>query len=50
MSLSSNRELFEAQEKKKAECQKLREELELKDGQIASLEEARKKDEGNNFI
>ena len=45
--LASNLELFCAQEKKNKECQQLRQDVELKDAQIASLEEARKKDEGD---
>lgn len=43
--LASNLELFHAQEKKIKECQQLRQDMELKDAQIASLEEARRKDE-----
>ena len=45
--LASNLELFRAQEKKNKECQQLQQHVELKDTQIASLEEARKKDEGD---
>ena len=47
--VSAHSELFQALDAKKEECKKLQEKLELKDGQIASLEEARKKDEGDNF-
>ena len=47
--VSAHRELFQALVENKEECEKLQEKLELKDGQIASLEEARKKDEGDNF-
>ena len=45
--LASNLELFRAQEKKNKECQQLQEDVELKNAQISSLEEARKKDEGD---
>ena len=45
--LASNLELFRAQEKKNKECQQLQQDVELKNAQIASLEEARKKDEGD---
>ena len=46
--VSAHSELFQALDAKKEECKKLQEKLELKDGQIASLEEARKKVEGDN--
>jgi len=45
--LASNLELFRAQEMKKKECEELQQDVELKNAQIASLEEARKKDEGD---
>ena len=45
--LASNLELFRAQEKKNKECQQLQQDMEMKDAQIASLEDARKKDEGD---
>jgi len=48
--LASNLELFRAQEAKKKECQDLKEELEMKNAQIASFEEARKKDEGDKYF
>ena len=49
--LASNLELFRAQEMKKKECEELQQDVELKNAQIASLEEARKKDEGDkNFL
>ena len=48
--LASNLELFHAQEKKIKECQQLRQDMELKDAQIESLEEARKKDEGDKSL
>ena len=44
--LASNLELFRAQEKKNKECQQLQQDVEMKNAQIASLEEARKKYEG----
>ena len=47
--LTANAELFEAQSEKNVECRQLREDIKLKDAQIASLEEARNKDEGDNF-
>jgi len=46
VTLASNRELFSAAEAKNRECRELQQELELKNGQLASFEEARKKDEG----
>ena len=49
IALSSNKELFQAAEAKNAECRQLKQELEMKDAQIASYEEARKKDEGDKF-
>ena len=48
--LASNLELFRAQEKKNKECQQLQQDVEMKDAQIASLEEARKKDEGDKVF
>ena len=48
--LASNLELFRAQEKKNKECQQLQQDMEMKDAQIASLEEARKKDEGDKKL
>ena len=44
--LAANAELADALNEKNRECRKLKHAVELKDGQIASLEEARKKDEG----
>jgi len=44
--LASNRELFTAADAKNRECRELQQELELKNAQLASFEEARKKDEG----
>ena len=48
--LASNRELFVAADSKNRECRELQQELELKNAQLASFEEARKKDEGENFF
>ena len=48
--LASNLELFRAQEMKKKECEELQQDVELKNAQIASLEEARKKDEGEKKL
>ena len=48
--LASNLELFRAQEMKKKECEELQQDVELKNAQIASLEEARKKDEGDKNL
>ena len=49
ITLSSNKELFQAAEAKNNECRQLKQDLELKNAQIASYEEARKKDEGDKF-
>ena len=43
-------ELTSALADKNKECRKLKRDIELKDRQIAILEEARKKDEGNNSL
>ena len=48
--LASNRELFAAAETRNREVRELRQEMELKNAQLASFEEARKKDEGENFV
>ena len=48
--LAANVELATALTEKKRDCRKLKRANELKDGQIASLEEARKKDEGKNYL
>ena len=48
--LAANSELTTALADKNKECRKLKRANELKDGQIASLEEARKKDEGKNSL
>ena len=50
LSLTMNAELVTAQAEKNKECRQLRRDIELKDGQIASLEEARKKDEGKDSL
>ena len=50
LSLTMNAELVTAQADKNKECRQLKWAIELKDGQIASLEEARKKDEGKDFL
>ena len=44
--LAANAELANALNEKNRDWRKLKRAVELKDGQIASLEEARKKDEG----
>ena len=44
--MSSHHELFTATENKKNEVKELQQELEMKNAQLASFEEARKKDEG----
>ena len=49
-SLAANSELTTALADKNKECRKLKWAIELKDGQIASLEEARKKDEGKDSL
>ena len=49
-SLATNAELTTALADKNKECRKLKRAIELKDGQIASLEEARKKDQGKNSL
>ena len=49
-SLTINAELSKAQSEKNKECRQLRRDIELKDREIASLEEARKKDEGDNSL
>ena len=49
-SLAANSELTTALADKNKECRKLKHAIELKDGQIASLEEARKKDEGKDSL
>ena len=48
--LAANVELATALTEKNRDCRKLKHANELKDGQIASLEEARKKDEGKNSL
>jgi hypothetical protein len=48
--LASNRELFTSAESKNRECRDLQQELELKNAQLVSFEEARKRDEGENFF
>ena len=48
--LAANVELNTALTEKNKDCRKLKRANELKDGQIASLEEARKKDEGKNSL
>ena len=50
VSLTINAELVTAQADKNKECRQLKRAIELKDGQIASLEEARKKDKGKNSL
>ena len=50
LSLTINAELITAQAEKNKECHQLRWDIELKDGQIMSLEEARKKDEGKDSL
>ena len=50
LSLTINAELVTAQADKNKECCQLKRAIELKDGQIASLEEARKKDEGKDYL
>ena len=47
--LAANAELANALNEKNRDWRKLKRAVELKDGQIASLEEARKKDEGKHF-
>ena len=49
-SLAANAELTTALADKNKECCKLKRDIKLKDGQIASLEEARKKDEGKDSL
>jgi hypothetical protein len=44
--LASNRELFTAADTRNREVRELRQEIEMKNAQLASFEEARKKDEG----
>ena len=46
---ASHKELFDAKAKMNEECRQLQHDIQLKDAQIPSLEEARKKDEGDNF-
>ena len=48
LSNTSYKDLFSAKSKMNEEIRQLWQDIELKDGQIASLEEARKKDEGDN--
>ena len=48
--LAANAELANALNEKNRDWRKLKRAVELKDGQIASLEEARKKDEGTLFF
>ena len=48
--LAANSELTTALADKNKECRKLKRAIELTDGQIASLEKARKKDEGKNSL
>ena len=48
--LAANVELSTALTEKNKDYRKLKRANELKDGQIASLEEARKKDEGKNSL
>ena len=48
--LAANVERNTASTEKNWDCRKLKRANELKDGQIASLEEARKKDEGKNYL
>ena len=47
--LAANAELANALNEKNRDWRKLKRAVELKDGQIASLEEARKKDEGKHL-
>ena len=49
LSSTSYKDLFNAKTKMNEEVRQLRHNIELKDAQIASLEEARKKDEGDNY-
>ena len=48
--LAANAELANALNEKNRDWRKLKRAVELKDGQIASLEEARKKDEGKHSL
>ena len=48
--LATNAELANALNEKNRDWWKLKRAIELKDGQIASLEEARKKDEGKHSL
>ena len=50
LSVTINADLCAAQSEKNKECRQLRRDIELKDGEIASLEEARKKDEGDKIL
>ena len=50
LSLTINAELTTAQVDKNKECRQLKRAIELKDGQITSLEEVRKKDEGKDSL